>query len=158
MTSMDDPIQIDANFGEDYADVELRLDPTTIALDVSLGQTELVTVEDVTVTVDAHVGIPGVPGPTGPAGALSKETLAANPDMIIAGTIVRDGNGAAISAPVIWPDGETGTYTGIPSVDFPGAVDSYTVTSETEAYTQPPVTRDARGAVIFRPPMETTVI
>lgn len=80
--------------------------------------------------------------------------LAANPDSIIVGTVTRDSNGAATSAPVVWPDGTTGVYTGTPSADFPGAVDSYSITylgATTITYTQPTVTRNSVGAVTSRP-------
>ena len=154
MSGIDDPIQIDASVGNDYLDVELQLDPLTVTIDATLDNIQLIDVDTTTITVDAHIGIPGATGPTGPDGGLSNEVLAANPDMIIAGIITRDANGAAIEAPVIWPDGDTGTYIGIPSLDFPGAIDAYSISSSTSIYSQPAVTRDDRGAVIFRPPIE----
>lgn len=46
--------------------------------------------------------------------------LAKNPDALIAGAITRSSDGAATSAPVVWPDGTAGTYTGTPSTSFPG--------------------------------------
>jgi hypothetical protein len=83
------------------------------------------------------------------------KTLALNPDLLISGPITRDGNGAATSAPVLWPDGTVGTYTAdTVSSAFPGAVDAYHVTYGSPAsktYTQPAVTRDATGAVTNRP-------
>jgi hypothetical protein len=85
----------------------------------------------------------------------SARQWAANPDSLIAGVITRDANGAATSAPVVWPDGATGTYTATTvSTAFPGAVDAYTITrvgSPTLTYTQPLMTRDANGAVTNRP-------
>lgn len=84
---------------------------------------------------------------------------AMNPDLIIAGAITRDTNGAATSAPVVWPDGSTGTYTAdTVSTAFPGAVDAYHVTKITDGvtttYTQSAVTRDSStGAVTNRPTM-----
>jgi len=70
-------------------------------------------------------------------------TLVLNPDLLIVGTITRDANGAATSAPVVWPDGSPGTYTATTlSTDFPGAVDAYTVTygsPVTKTYTQPAI-------------------
>lgn len=82
-------------------------------------------------------------------------TLAAQLDPLITGTITRDGNGAATSAPVVWPDGAPGTYTATTvSTVFPGAVDAYSVTHGSPAdqtYTQPAVIRDASGAVTARP-------
>jgi hypothetical protein len=90
--------------------------------------------------------------------AEQRKALAADIDGIIAGAIVRDSNGAALSAGVVWPDGQTGTYTATTvSTLFPGAVDAYTVTyvpvsGPTLTYTQPTVTRDAStGAVVTRP-------
>lgn len=81
--------------------------------------------------------------------------LAANPDNLIVGSIMRDSNGAATSAPVVWPDGTVGTYTAdTVSSAFPGAVDAYHITygsPATKTYTQPAVTRDASGAVTARP-------
>lgn len=81
--------------------------------------------------------------------------LALNPDLLIVGTITRDANGAATSAPVVWPDGSPGTYTATTvSTAFPGAIDAYTITygsPVTKTYTQPAVTRDASGAVTARP-------
>lgn len=81
--------------------------------------------------------------------------LALNPDMLIAGAISRDANGAATAAPVVWPDGTAGLYTATTvSTAFPGAVDAYTITygsPATKTLTQPAVTRDGSGAVIQRP-------
>lgn len=81
---------------------------------------------------------------------------AMNPDLLIVGAITRDANGAAISAPVVWPDGTVGTYTGTVSTSFPGAIDSYTITygsPVTKTYTQPALTRNSSGAVTVRPEM-----
>jgi hypothetical protein len=77
--------------------------------------------------------------------------IARNPDLIITGTITRDANGAATSAPVTWPDGTPGTYTAdTVSTAFPGAVDAYHITygsPPSNTYTQPAITRDpATGA------------
>ena len=81
--------------------------------------------------------------------------LARNPDLLIAGTITRNSDGAATSAPVVWPDGSPGTYTATTlSTDFPGAVDAYTITygsPVTKTYTQSAVTRDSSGAVTAAP-------
>lgn len=80
---------------------------------------------------------------------------AADPDALIVGTITRDANGAATSAPVVWPDDTPGTYTATTvSTAFPGAVDAYSITygsPPTKTYTQPAVTRNAAGAVTTRP-------
>lgn len=83
--------------------------------------------------------------------------LARDPAQLFAGSVISDGNGAPTSATVAWPDGVAGVYSGTASVDFPGSVDSYTVTrtgSPTVTYTQPAVTRDATtGAITNRPPI-----
>lgn len=102
-----------------------------------------------------QIGIGGPPGPPSPT-----EALARDPDGIISGSITRDANEAVISASVIWPDGAPGTFTATAvSAAFPGAVDSYTVTygsPVTRTYTQPLLTRNATGAVIFRPALVVT--
>lgn len=78
--------------------------------------------------------------------------IAASPDQIIVGAITRDDDGAALSAGVVWPDGDIGTYTATTvSTDFPGSVDAYTVTKGSTTFTQPAVTRDSEGAVVVRP-------
>lgn len=83
------------------------------------------------------------------------ESLVRNPDAIIEGGITRNADGAVTSADVVFPDGNTGTYTALVlSSDFPGAVDSYSITYGGQTYTQPTVTRNADGAVIDRPELE----
>jgi hypothetical protein len=83
--------------------------------------------------------------------------LARNPDDLFAGAVTRDGDGAAISAVVQWPDGVSGTYSGTASVNFPGSVSAYTITragSPTVTFTQPAVTRDSTtGQITNRPPI-----
>jgi hypothetical protein len=88
--------------------------------------------------------------------------LARNPEALFAGAVTYDGNGAAISAVVEWPDKVngvpvTGNYAGTASVSFPGSVSAYTITragAPTVTYTQPAVTRDATtGQVTNRPPI-----
>lgn len=85
------------------------------------------------------------------------ETSARSPDLIISGTITRDGNGAPTSAPVVWPDANPGTYTAdTVSTAVLGAVDAYHITygsPVTRTYTQPAVTRDGNGAVTNLPPI-----
>lgn len=80
----------------------------------------------------------------------AKATWARNPDLLVAGTVTRDANGAATSAPVVWPDGSPGTYTADTlSTAFPGAVDAYHITYGSpviQTYTQPAITRDTTGA------------
>lgn len=91
----------------------------------------------------------------GDATYASLANLARNPDLLIAGSITRDANNAATSAPVVWPDGTPGTYTATTvSTAFPGAVDAYTVTygsPVTKTFTQPAVTRNAAGAATAVP-------
>lgn len=83
--------------------------------------------------------------------------LARDPSQLFAGAVTYDGNGAPTSAVVEWPDGVTGTYSGIASVSFPGSVSAYAITragSPTKTYTQPAVTRDSTtGAITNRPPI-----
>lgn len=83
-----------------------------------------------------------------------------NLDALIVGAITRDSNDAATTAPVVWPDGTTGTYTATTvSTAHPGAVDAYTVTwagPTTRTVTQPAVTRNSSGAVTNRPAMTVT--
>lgn len=118
--------------------------------------------------VEGPAGPPGDPGPPGPPGEPGESTvtpgsfleyraLAAAPELIVTGDIVRDDNGAVTSATVTWPNYETGTYTATASEDFPGAIDSYEITygdPVTKTFTQPNVTRDpTSGLVTIRPPI-----
>ena len=76
---------------------------------------------------------------------------ARNPEALFTGTITYT-NGAPTSAPVVWPDGTTGVYTGTPSIAFPGSIESYSITyGTTLVYTQPAVTRDADGNITTKP-------
>lgn len=81
--------------------------------------------------------------------------LAANPDQLAVGTIVRSSTGAATGFSVIWPDGAAGVFAGTESTTTPGAIDSYTVThvkgGTTVTYTQPALARNPAGAVTSRP-------
>lgn len=85
---------------------------------------------------------------------------ARNPDQLIAGSVTRDSNDAATTAPVVWPDGTVGTYTADTlSTAFPGAVDGYHITygsPATRTFTQPTVTRSATGAVTALPAIVVT--
>ena len=91
----------------------------------------------------------------GIAAAETYNQLARTPDSLIAGAVTRNADGAATSAPVVWPDGSPGTYTAtVLSSAFPGAVDAYTITygsPVTKTYTQPAVTRNADGAATAVP-------
>jgi hypothetical protein len=86
--------------------------------------------------------------------------LARDPSQLFAGAVTNDANGAPISAVVEWPDGVTGTYSGTPSVFFPGSINAYTVTragSPTVTFTQPAITREGgTGYVTNRPPITVT--
>lgn len=81
--------------------------------------------------------------------------LARTPELLIAGAITRDANGAATTAPVVWPDGTVGTYTADTlSATFLGAVDAYHISygsPVTKTYTQPAITRDANGIITNLP-------
>jgi hypothetical protein len=82
--------------------------------------------------------------------------LARDPSLLFSGAVTRDGDGAAISASVTWPDGTTGVYSGTASTSIAGAIDAYTVTragSPTVTFTQPAVTRNPAGHVTNRPPI-----
>jgi collagen type VII alpha len=94
---------------------------------------------------------------TGPPGdAAPLRALAATPEALVVGVLLRDAGGAVVAADVLWPDGTPGRYTGTSSTDVPGAVDAYEITygkPPTRTYRQPPVTRDGLGAVVHRPPI-----
>lgn len=80
--------------------------------------------------------------------------LARDPDALFSGSVVRDANGAATSAQVEWPDGVAGVYSGVASVTWPGAINSYTITrvgTPTLTFTQRMVTRNASGDITTRP-------
>lgn len=62
------------------------------------------------------------------AAAKALTALARQPDLVFAGAVTRDVNGAAVSAPVVWPGGSTGAYaTLVASTAFLGLVDSWKV-------------------------------
>lgn len=116
-----------------------------------------------------NAGPMGVAGPQGIPGDIDNSlsthlmlALARDPELIIIGTITRDSEGLVPTAELVWPDGSPGVFTVEEySVDFPGAVDSYSVTylptvGPDKTYTQPVMTRDASGAVIVRPDMVIT--
>ena len=80
--------------------------------------------------------------------------LARDPEALFSGYVSRDSNGVATSAQVVWPDGVTGVYSATPSVQWPGATNSYTITragTPTITFTQPVVTRNSDGVVTTRP-------
>jgi hypothetical protein len=138
----------------------INVDVNLSGLDQSASSSVSAITRQNTVGVAVIQGPTGLTGPQGPQGVPGDiedvyVQLAANPESIIVGAITRDADGAALSAGVIWPDGEAGTYTATTvSTDFPGAVDAYTVTytgTPSKTYTQSAVTRDSIGAVTFRP-------
>jgi hypothetical protein len=93
-------------------------------------------------------GVTSVNGATGNVDTYAQ--LARTPEVLFVGTITYT-SGAPTGAAVVWPDGVTGTYTGTPSVTFPGSIDAYTITHGTTTYTQPAVTRDASGNITDQP-------
>ena len=102
-------------------------------------------------------GVTSVDGQTGPVDLTTSYAtylqLARTPEALIAGTITRDSNGAPTSAPVVWPDGTPGTFTGTLS-SVAGALDGWSITygaPVTKTYTQPAVTRNGSGAVTNQP-------
>lgn len=79
--------------------------------------------------------------------------LARTPEVLISGSITRDGNGTPTAAAVIWPDGTPGAFTGVPSAVL-GALDGWSITygdPVIRSYTQPAVTRNASGAITNQP-------
>ncbi|UXM93318.1 hypothetical protein [Paenarthrobacter sp. JL.01a] len=85
--------------------------------------------------------------------------LARDPDALFSGSVVRNADGAATSAQVVWPDGSTGVFAGTTSEDWPGAVESYTITktgTPVRTYTQPTVTRNESGKITTRPAITIT--
>lgn len=85
--------------------------------------------------------------------------LARVPEALFSGAVTVNADGAPTSANVQWPDGVAGVFSGAASDDFPGAIDSYTITratTPTRTYTQPAVTRNAAGAITNRPPILTS--
>jgi hypothetical protein len=85
-----------------------------------------------------------------PTSAQSRLAWAANPDVLVFGTLTRNGNGVVTSATVTWPDGVTGTYTATVDGTY-GTVVSYVITYGSTTYTQPTMTLDANGFVTTRP-------
>lgn len=107
-----------------------------------------------TLDSETHLTAAQVP-PSVANGNVVYKALAGEPGLLISGTITRSANGAALEAPVVWPDGATGVYKGTESTTVPGAIDSYTIThvegETTHTYAQPKVTRNGEGAVTNRP-------
>jgi hypothetical protein len=118
--------------------VDLALIPSGPAIPILTAPSMPVT------SVNGEVGAVTVEG-------LDYTLLARDPESLFVGTVTRDANGAPTSAPVTWPDGTTGTYTGTPSATFPGSIDAYTITKGATTYTQPAVTRDASGNITNQP-------
>ncbi len=85
-----------------------------------------------------------------PTSAQSRLAWAANPDVLVFGSITRNADGVVTSATVTWPDLVTGTYTATVNATF-GTVVSYVITYGSVTYTQPTMTLDANGYVVTRP-------
>jgi hypothetical protein len=72
-------------------------------------------------------------------------------------SIVRDANGALLTANIVWPDDTAGTFVGdTVSTAFPGFVDAWHFTyadTPSKTVTQSLVTRSANGDVTVQPPM-----
>jgi hypothetical protein len=99
-------------------------------------------------------GVWGSPVSLGEAPADALVAAAMAPDEMFVGPITRSSAGAPTGATVTWPDGTSGTYAGSESAQFPGAIDSYSVTyrgAVVRTYTQVTVTRNGGGNVIVRP-------
>lgn len=88
-------------------------------------------------------------------------------DTLITGAVTRDPTtGAVLSAAVTWPDGSSGTFTGIPTLVHAaeGHLDSWTVTfvpsggGTSKTVTQPAMTRDSEGNVTNVPPLTITSV
>lgn len=100
-------------------------------------------------TLDSALKLPSSQLPSSVVSSSAKQ-LAAVPDLLVAGSgITYDSNGVIASAPVVWPDGDTGTYT-TTSATTDGVL-AYTVTKGALTYTQPAMTRNSDGAVTNRP-------
>lgn len=83
---------------------------------------------------------------------------ARNPELVFAGTLTRNTDGAITTANVVWPNGMPGVYTStVLSTAFPGAIDAYTITYGIPAqytFTQPTITRDTAGRPTNIPAIE----
>lgn len=128
----------------------------TEPIDLSLiptGQPSLAT----TGQVPAALSVNGQTGHIIGLATVDQATLdaARAPENLFTGEIVRDSDGAPISAAVEWPDGTAGLYTGVPSEDFPGVIDGYSITYGDLTFLQPLVTRDGSGAITNRPAITT---
>lgn len=100
---------------------------------------------------------PAVVVPSGAQAATTRAepgylTLAAEPEPLMVGTIVRNRSGAVVSASVVWPDGVGGTFLADEIDERTGAVNAYHLTyGATRRYVQPRVNRDPSGRVVHRP-------
>lgn len=81
---------------------------------------------------------------------------AKNPDTLITGALVRNGDGVVTSAAVVWPDGAAGTFT-TDTIGTLDTIDAYHITydngTDELTFTQPAITRDANGAATNVPAM-----
>lgn len=122
--------------------------PTDTAISNAINDTASATRASLSATMGTEASTPGTPLRTALNDSIAQlATWARSPDLLVAGTVTRDANGAATSAPVVWPNGQPGTYTADTiSTAFPGAVDGYHITygsPVTKTFTQPTITRDA---------------
>lgn len=71
-------------------------------------------------------------------------------------SLTRDANDLVTSATIRWPDDSTGVLTTTNYNAVLGVYDGFTLTHVRSGYTvtQPPVIRNANGAVITKPPLE----
>lgn len=73
------------------------------------------------------------------------------PELLMTGQITRNSNGVITSAPVLWSNGDTGTFTATEFDSVTNGINSYQVTKGSITYIQPAITRDSNGFVINRP-------
>jgi hypothetical protein len=89
-----------------------------------------------------------------------RKALARTPEVLFAGDIKRNKQGAVTSAEVRWPDGTVGTFTAdTMSKTLPGVIDAYHITygkPVTATYTQAAVKRNASGAITHHPQIEVS--
>jgi len=78
--------------------------------------------------------------------------LPPEPAVLMVGTIVRNRSGVVLSAAVVWPDGDSGTYVADEIDERAGAADAYHVTyGVIQRSMQDLVSLDGSGRVTHRP-------
>ena len=128
---------------------------TTFQLPVGQSEVDLSLIPSGAAAFPTTAPIAAVTSINGETGAVTVEgvsylQLARDPEALMVGERTLT-DGAITSSAVLWPDGVEGVYTGTPSAEFPGSIDSYTITHGTTTYTQPAVTRDAAGNITNQP-------